>query len=175
MSQMTDFLSVGWINNTHGVKGEVKILPLTDDASRFYDLKWAFLDRNGTLEKVDIESVKLLKQFVILKLKGIDSMDAAEGLKGMYLKVDREHAVKLPEDSFFVSDLIGCRVFNENTDLLGELTEVLETGSNDVYVVKDGKGREVLIPALKRVVREVSVTEKKMVVCLPEGLVEYEV
>lgn len=172
---MVEYLEVGKIQNTHGVRGEVKVIPLTDDASRFSDLEWIYIDKNGVLEKYFIESVKYFKNLVILKFKGIDDMDAAMGLKGLFLKVDREHAVKLPEGSYFICDIIGCSVFEEDGVLLGEVKDVISTGSNDVYVVKSENGREILVPALKSVVKNVSVPEQRITVSLPEGLVDDEV
>jgi len=175
VKEMVEYLEVGKIQNTHGVRGEVKVIPLTDDASRFSDLEWIYIDKNGVLEKYFIESVKYFKNLVILKFKGIDDMDAAMGLKGLFLKVDREHAVKLPEGSYFICDIIGCSVFEEDGVLLGEVKDVISTGSNDVYVVKSENGREILVPALKSVVKNVSVPEQRITVSLPEGLVDDEV
>ncbi len=171
---MEEFLIVGKVSNTHGVKGELKIIPLTDDPNRYKDLKWAFLDKKTGLEKCEIENVRFFKDVVIVKIKGIDTMNDAEVLKGIYIKVDRANAVKLSEDQFFICDLIGCKVFDENENLLGELVEVLQTGSNDVYVVKGDKG-EILIPALKSVVNEISIENKSIRVTIPEGLVDDEI
>jgi len=170
---MQKYLRVGKIANTHGVKGELKIIPLTDDPERYNDLKYVYLDRKDDLEKIDIEQVKFLKSFVIVKFKGVDDMDCAESLKDLYLLVDRENAVKLPEGSYFISDLVGCSVYDENGECLGELTDVLETGSNDVYSVKDKQGgREILIPALKNVVKRIDLNSRKIEVLLPEGLMD---
>jgi 16S rRNA processing protein RimM len=169
-NEKTDYLQVGKIVNTHGIKGEVKVIPLTDDPERFHKLKWVFLEKNSKHEKVDIESLKFIKSTVIVKLKGIDDMTAAEGLKETYMLIDREHAVKLPKDSFFIFDLIGCEVFNDQGEKLGILSNILKTGSNDVYVVK-GEDKELLVPALKSVVKDISIEDKKIVVTLPEGLV----
>lgn len=160
--------------NTHGVRGEVKVIPLTDDPQRFHDLEWIYLDRQSALEKLWIERVKFFKKFVILKFKTVDDMNKAETLRGLYLKVDREHAVKLPEDTFFIADIIGCEVF-EGEKKLGIVEDVLQTGSNDVYVVKRENQKDILIPALKSVVKEVSVSDKRIEVVLPEGLMEDEV
>lgn len=169
---MLEYLIIGQLVNTHGVKGELKATALTDDPQRFLKLKWVYIDKNGTLEKHNILSVKFFKQFVILKFDGIDTMEAAEKLKGMYLKIDRANAVKLPKDSFFITDIIGLQVYDENNALLGKLTHVLQTGSNDVYVVKDTEGKEILIPALKSVVKEVSIENKRISVILPKGLLD---
>lgn len=174
---MIDYLEIGEIVNSHGIKGELKVLPLTDDPERYNCLTWVYVDRNGLLERYDIESVRIAKSTVLLKLKGIDNPDAAVKLKGLYLKVDRENAVKLPEGTYFICDLVGCEVTDINIGRLGILTDVLKTGSNDVYVVKNtsDSAREILIPALKEVVKEISIIDKKIRVSLPKGLLDDEI
>lgn len=172
---MEDFLEIGKIANSHGVKGEVKIIPLTDNPERYNDLEWVYIDKEPGLQKYDIEGVKYFKGFVILKLKGINSIDDAEKLKGLFLKINRENAVRLPEHCYFICDLIGCEVFEENGSRLGELKNVIGTGSNDVYIVKDEKGKEILIPALKSVVELICIEDKKIVVSLPKGLIDDEI
>ncbi|NLV35835.1 MAG: 16S rRNA processing protein RimM [Clostridiaceae bacterium] len=172
---MIEYLQVGKIVNTHGVKGEMKLIPLTDDPRRFDELKWAYIEKDGQLEKLSILDVKYVKGSVMIKFSGIDSMSEAEKYKDCFVLVDREHAVKLPEDSFFICDIIGCSVFDENGRLLGELTNVLETGSNDVYVVKDDSGKEILVPALKSVVSNVSLNQQRIDVIIPKGLLDDEV
>lgn len=172
---MHEYLEVGKVVNTHGVRGEIKVIPLTDDIERFYDLKWVYLDRSGTLERYNVMGVKLSRGHAIIRLEGINSMNEAEPLKGLFLKVDRNNAVKLPEDTFFICDIIGCEVFDENKRRLGVIKEVLETGSNDVYVIENDDSREVLIPALKSVVKKVLIDEKKIFVTIPEGLIDDEV
>lgn len=169
---MLEYLIIGQLVNTHGVKGELKATALTDDPQRFNKLKWVYLDKSGSLVKYNIEGVKYFKQFVILKLEGVDSMEAAEKLKGIYMKVDRANAVKLPKDSFFITDILGSKVYDENNVLLGKLVDVLQTGSNDVYVVKGDDGNEILIPALKSVVKEVSIEDARISVILPKGLLD---
>jgi 16S rRNA processing protein RimM len=172
---MEQYLEVGKIANTHGIKGEVKVIPLTDDPNRFLDLKWVYLEQNNGVEKMDIEGVKFLKGMVLLKFKQIDDMSAAEKLKGRLLKVDRKNAVKLPKDAFFICDLLGCEVYEENGNRLGTLREVLKTGSNDVFIVEREEQNDLLIPALKSVVKKVDLEQQRMVVVLPEGLVDDEV
>lgn len=169
---MLEYFNVGQLTSTHGVKGELKAIPLTDNPQRFLKLKWVYIDKKGTLQKFNINGVKFLKNFVILKFEGIDSIDEAEKLKGLYMKIDRANAVKLPKDSFFIADIIGMQVFDENNELLGILTEVIQTGSNDVYIVKGDSEKEILIPALKSVVKGVSMEERKISVILPKGLLD---
>jgi 16S rRNA processing protein RimM len=172
---MVEYLQVGKIVNTHGVKGEMKLIPLTDDPRRFDELKWAYIEKDGQLIKHSILDVKYIKGSVMIKFSDIESMSEAEQYKECFVLVDRENAVKLPEDSFFICDIVGCSIFDENGILLGELTKVLQTGSNDVYVVKDKSGKEILIPALKSVVRKVSVDQRRIDVIIPKGLLDDEV
>lgn len=172
---MYDYLQIGEIVNIHGVKGEVKVIPLTDNQERFDALKQVYLDRNGNLEEFDIEDVKHFKAAVILKFKGIDTVEAAEALRGLFLVVDRKNAVKLSGDSYFICDILGCEVQDMTGASLGKLIEVLHTGSNDVYIVKNDNGREILLPALKSVIREVFVEAGVIKVIIPEGLLENEV
>jgi len=172
---MYDHLQVGKIVNTHGVKGEVKLMPLTDDISRFDDLEWVFVESNGTMTRYDIQSVKYFKGMVIIKLEGIDDPETAATLKGCFALVDRENAVKLPEDTYFICDIIGCSVYDEKGTYLGQVRDVLQTGSNDVYVVRDEPGRELLLPALKSVVRKVQPDLRRIDVVIPKGLLDDEV
>lgn len=172
---MVEYLQVGKIVNTHGVKGEMKLIPLTDDPRRFDELKWAYIEKDGQLIKHSILDVKYIKGSVMIKFSDIESLSEAEQYKECFVLVDRENAVKLPEDSFFICDIVGCSIFDENGILLGELTKVLQTGSNDVYVVKDKSGKEILIPALKSVVRKVSVDQRRIDVIIPKGLLDDEV
>ncbi len=169
---MVEYLIIGQLINTHGVKGELKATALTDDPQRFKKLKWVYIDKNGALEKYHITGLKFFKQFVILKFKDVDSIEAAEKLKGFYLKVDRANAVKLPKDSFFITDIIGMDVYDEKGLLLGKLADVIQTGSNDVYAVKSGDGKEILIPALKSVVTEISPEKGRIDVIIPKGLLD---
>jgi len=169
---MLEYLIIGQLVNTHGVKGELKATALTDDPQRFLDLKWVYIDKKGTLEKYFISGVKFLNHFVVLNFKGVDSIEAAEKLKGYYLKIDRANAVKLPKDSFFITDILGMQVYDENNALLGKLADIIHTGSNDVYIVKNQQGKEILIPALKSVVKDISLDDRRISVVLPEGLLD---
>jgi len=172
---MVDFLEVGKITNVHGLEGAFKVIPLTDDPARFKDLKYVFVENNDRKEKYNIEKVGFTRKHVIVKFKGIDKVSDAEKFRNKYMLVDRENAVRLPENTFFICDIIGCDVYDESGSLLGKVTEVLQTGSNDVYIVKNTDGKEYLIPALKSVVKKVSIAEKRIDVVIPEGLIENEV
>lgn len=172
---MYEYLQIGKIVNTHGVRGEVRLVPLTDDPHRFDELEWVYVEKNGTMTKCVIKDVKYTKGSVILKLSGIDTMDAAEALRDCFILVDRANAVKLPKDSFFICDILGSSVIDEKGVELGQLVDVLQTGSNDVYVIKNEAGRELLLPALKSVVRGISLEQKRIDVTVPKGLFEDEV
>jgi len=163
------YLRIGKIVNTHGIKGEVRVVPLTENIQRFNDLKYVYLD-DEKLINMNVDYVKYHKNNVILKFKGLDSIDEAEKLKGIYILVNRENAMALPEGSYFICDLIGICVYDVEGKNLGSITDILNTGSNDVYVVRDGKN-ELLIPALKTVVKEINIQDNRIIVDLPEGLI----
>ncbi len=172
---MHEQLQIGKIVSSQGVRGEVRVIPLTDNPQRFEKLKGFYVENNGTKEKYRLESVKYLKNLVVLKLQGIDTPEQAEVLRGAFILIDRQDAVKLPEDTYFVCDLIGLKVRDENGAELGTLENILETGSNDVYVVKNESGKEILIPALKSVVRDISINAGVITVEVPKGLLDDEV
>ncbi|MDP4144389.1 MAG: ribosome maturation factor RimM [Bacillota bacterium] len=157
---MKEYLSVGQIINTHGVKGELKVFPLTDDIKRFRKLKNVMVDGSP----MNIVWCKIQNDKVILKIEGIDSMEQAEKYKGKYIAVSREDAVKLPKDSYFVTDLIGCRVIDENNIHIGKVKEVIFTGSNDVYWVKNDDNKDIMIPALKSVVVSIDINNREIVI-----------
>ena len=169
---MEDLLQVGAITQTHGVRGEVKVFPTTDDVKRFKKLKEVILDTGKEKMTLEIEGVKFFKQFVILKFKGFDNINDIERYKGKNLYVTRENAVKLKRDEYFIADLIGLEVYNEDDQHLGMLTNVIETGANDVYEVKFEDGREVLFPAIKQCILDVDMENRKMKVHIMEGLLD---
>lgn len=167
---MDSLLQVGAITTTHGVRGEVKVFPTTDDPKRFKKLKCVKLDTGKEYLDLEIESVKFFKQFVILKFKGFDSINDIEKYKGKTLWVTREHAVKLQKDEYFVADMIGMEVFLENGDMVGTLKDVMQTGANDVYVVDSQEFGEILLPAIKECILDVDIEGRKMKVHRMEGL-----
>ena len=168
---MIDELQVGVITQTHGIRGEVKVFPTTDDVNRFKKLKEVILDSGKERFTLTIEGVKFFKQFAILKFKGIDSINDIEKYKGRSLLVDRANAVKLKKDEYFIADMIGMTVYTEDGEELGNLKDVLETGANDVYIIDSLKHGEVLVPAIKQCILDVDIEQGKMVVHLLEGLV----
>ena len=158
-----DYFRIGLFLRPHGVRGEVKLLPLTDDIRRFKSLKTAFIEKSeGVYLSVNVESAKASSpNAVIVKLSGVETMDDAEKLRDKYLCVDRAHAVKLPEGSYFVSDLIGCKVESTDGTQLGEMVDVYETNANDVYVIKGSK--RLSVPALKRLLHTVDTDNTRIV------------
>ena len=168
---MEKLLQVGVISSTHGVRGEVKVFPTTDDVKRFKKLKKVLLDTGREHLPLEVESVKFFKQFAILKFKGIDNINDIEKYKGKSLLVDRENAVKLRKDEYFIADMIGLQVFTDDGEEFGKFRDVLETGANDVYIIDSLKHGEVLVPAIKQCILDVDIENGKMVIHLMEGLV----
>ena len=169
---MEDFLRVGVITSTHGIRGEVKVYPTTDDTERFLELKEVLLDTGKEMLPLEIENVKFFKNLVILKFKGIDNINDIEKYRGRDLLVTRENAVPLEEGEFFICDIIGSTVYEENGAIFGTLREVMETGANDVFLVETADGREVLLPYIDDCIREVNVEEKKIVAYIMPGLLD---
>ena len=168
---MEDLLKVGVITTTHGVRGEVKVFPTTDP-DRFLDLEYVLLDAGREMKKLEIRNVKFFKNLVILKFDGIDNINDVEKYKQCKLYVDREHAVALDEDEYFMTDLIGLTVEKEDGQVLGTLTEIIPTGANDVYVVAGEDKKEWLLPAIKECIMSVDIEHGRMVVHLMKGMEE---
>lgn len=168
---MEDMLQVGVITQTHGVRGEVKVFPTTDDVNRFKKLKQVILDTGKETMPLEIQSVKFFKQFVILKFKGIDNINDIEKYKRCSLYVTREHAVPLEEDEYFIADMIGMEVCTEDGNIFGTLKDVIETGANDVYVIENAEHGKVLVPAIKECIRSVDIEKGQMMIHLMDGLI----
>ena len=168
---MDNLLEIGQIVNSYGIKGFLKVVPFTDNVKRFDDLKTIYIEKNKKLSEIEIEEVKYHKNLVLLKLKGIDDINDTLEFKNCYIKIDRKDAVELPEDTYFIVDLIDMDVTTDEGENLGKIVDVFPTGSNDVYVVKDELGKQVLLPAIGDVIKSVDVKNKKMVVHLIEGLI----
>ena len=169
---MEDMLQVGVITQTHGIRGEVKVFPTTDDAARFKKLKKVTLDNGKERRELEIASVKFFKNLVILKFKGIDNINDVEKYKKAPLYVTREDAVPLGENEYFIADLIGLKVISDEGEELGTVTDVLQTGANDVYVISKQGEADLLVPAIHDCVKEVAVEEGKIVLHLLPGLRE---
>ena len=158
---LSTHLLIGEVLKPQGIRGEVKVRPITCDPERFYDLEQVFLEKNGRYEPVKVLSARVDKSGAYLLLEGVADRNEAEKMRGTLLYVDREHAVQLPEDAEFICDLIGCHGADDEGRDLGELVDVMQPGGNDVYVFRGPLG-EVLVPALKDVVVRVDVREKQM-------------
>ncbi len=169
---MENLLQVGAITSTHGIRGEVKVFPTTDDVNRFKKLKEVVLDTGKEQITLQIQGVKFFKQFVILKFKGIDNINDIEKYKGKSLFVTRENAVKLEKDEYFIADILGSTVEDEEGNILGTLKDVIVTGANDVYVVENKEGKELLFPAIKECVLNVDVEHAKITVHIMPGLLD---
>lgn len=168
---MEKLLQVGVITSTHGIRGEVKVFPTTDDPKRFKKLKQVILDTGKEKRDLEVESVKFFKQFVILKFKGIDNINEVERYKRCPLLVTRDHAVPLQEDEYFIADMIGMQVVTEDGALFGTLKDVIETDANDVYIIESSEHGEVLVPAIKECILDINIEEQKMQIHLMDGLV----
>ena len=168
---MEERLQVGVISSTHGVRGEVKVFPTTDDATRFKKLKQVYLDTGKEQMLLEIQGVKFFKQFVILKFKGIDNINDIEKYKGRSLFVERKDAVPLEEDEYYIADMLGMSVYTEDGARFGTLKDVMETGANDVYIIDSDDHGEILVPAIKQCILSVDVEADRMVIHLMDGLI----
>ena len=167
---MNNILQVGAVTSTHGLAGEVKVFPTTDDPKRFKKLKQVLLDTGKDMLPLGVEHVKFFKNMVILKFKGYDRIEDIMGFKGKNLYVTRENAVKLQKDEYFIADMIGMRVVSTEGEELGTLTDVLQTGANDVYVVEQDGASQLLLPAIKDCIRDIDMEQMVMTVYLMPGL-----
>lgn len=164
-------LQAGVITSTHGIRGEVKVFPTTDDAQYFRELKKVYLDTGKEQIPLEIEHVKFFKQFAILKFKGIDNINDIEKYKGKSLMIDREDASPLGEDEYYIGDMIGMDVYTDDpAEHFGVLRDVLETGANDVYIIDSDRHGEVLVPAIRQCILCVDTEKNEMHIHLMEGL-----
>ncbi len=165
---MENLLEIGQIVNTRGLRGEVKVMHWCDDPSVFEELDFVIIEN----KEYDIETVKYHKNFVILKLAGINHIDEAEAYKNKTLFVSRDMLGELPQGTYYICDLLGCRVSTVSGQDLGVIDDVIKTGSNDVYSVKNDKGNQVLIPVIEQVVKEVNIEEKFVIIEPLKGLID---
>ena len=168
---MDKYFEIGQIVNTNGLKGVVKVKPFTDDIKEFETFESIYVQKKVELVEFKIESVRYAKNMVFLKLKGIDSIEEAENLRNFYIKVERDALPELEENSYYIVDLLECEVETIEGELLGKMDDIFNTGSNDVYVVKNEEGKQVLLPAIKEVIKNVDIPNKKITVKLMEGLI----
>ncbi len=168
---MIKYFKIGQIVNTQGLKGEMRVYPLTDYKERFEEIDWIYIGED-LQTKYEIEKARYKNDMVILKIKGIDNINEVERLKNKYLMIPRENARALEEDAHFIADLIGLKVYLVEGEYIGKLKEVMQPGGNDIYVIEREDGKEVLIPAVKKFVPEINITEGKMIIDPIEGMVE---
>ena len=169
---MEDLLKVGVITTTHGVRGEVKVYPTTDDAERFLDLDYVMLDTGKEYRRLDIKNVRFFKNLAILKFDGIDNINDIEKYKGKDLLIRRDQAVKLAPNENFITDLIGLKVVTDEGKEFGTLTDVLQTGANDVYVIESLEGKEYLFPAIPQCILDVNLESQTVTVHILDGLLD---
>ena len=168
---MTKYLEIGQIVNTFGIKGMVKVKPFSEDITRFDRLEKVYV-KNKTENKIyEIEEVKYHKNMVLIKFRGIENPEDANLLRDSYLLVDRADEEPLEEGTYYIVDMIGLEVFDEDNKLLGKLEDIFNTGSNDIYAVKDEQGKQILLPAIKDVIKKVDMENKKVIVHLIPGLI----
>lgn len=167
-----NYFIIGDIVNTQGIKGEMRVVPCVDDETRFELLDKVYIDKKGVITEYEVQNVRYHKQFVLLKLKGIDDMTSAERLKGSIVKITEDMAIPCEEDEYYIRDLYDMDVVTDEGEQLGKITDILFTGANDVYVIKPKSGKDILIPAIKQVVLNVDIENNKMTIHLLEGLRE---
>lgn len=167
---MEDMLQVGVITGTHGLKGEVKVFPTTDDKERFLELEDVFLDTGDEMLELKVEYVKFFKKFVFVKFEGYDDINQVEKYKRCPLLVSREDAVPLEEDEYYIADLLGMTIMDDSGVTIGKLENVIETGANDVYEVLTEDGRRILLPAIKDCILDVDMDEGIILVHMLKGL-----
>ena len=169
---MEDFFRVGVIANTHGIRGEVKVFPTTDDINRFKKLKKVILDTKKEKLELEVVSCKFFKNMAILKFKDIDNINDIEKYKGMDLLVSRENAIPLEEDEYYIADLIDLKVIDEDDNEIGVLYDVMQTGANDVYVVNMNNDKELLLPIIDECMLDVDINDGYIIVHILEGLMD---
>ena len=166
-----EYFELGQIVNHFGIKGMVKVNPFTDDISQFEKLKSILLVKDGKLSEVEIEETKYSKNQVLLKLKGIDIVEEAEKYRGCYLKIARSNSKKLPKDTYFIADLLGLTVYTDENILLGKIEDIYNSGANDIYVIKSEDGKQILLPGIGEVIKQIDLEQEKIIVHLIKGLV----
>ena len=168
---MTKYLEIGQIVNTFGIKGMVKVKPFTDNIERFDELEKVYIENKKGKKEYEIEEVKYHKNMVLIKFKGIENPEDANLLRESYLLVDRANEKPLEEGTYYIVDMIGLDVYTDENELLGKLEDIFNTGSNDIYVVKNELGKQILLPAIDEVLKEIDMDNKKVVVHLIPGLI----
>lgn len=168
---MTKYLEIGQIVNTFGIKGMVKVKPFSENLKRFDELKKVYIENKKVRKEYEIEEVKYHKDMVLIKFKGVDNPEEADLLRTSYLVVDRKTQEPLEEGTYYVVDMLGLEVYTDEGELLGNLEDIFNTGSNDIYVVKNELGKQILLPAIADVIKNIDMENKKIIVHLIPGLI----
>ena len=166
-----EYLEIGQVVNIFGIKGMIKVKPFTENIKRFDKLTKIYIKKKNTEKEYEIEEVKYHKNMVLIKLKGIDTVEEAEKLRDGYLQVDRKDEEPLEEGTYYIVDMIGLEVYTDDENILGKLEDIYNTGSNDIYVVKNEQGKQILLPAISEVIQKIDMENKKIIVHLIEGLI----
>ncbi len=166
-----EYFELGQIVNHFGIKGMVKVNPFTDDISQFETLEFILVEKAGKLLNMQIEETKYSKNQVLLKLKGIETVEEAEKYRDCYIKIARKDAKKLPKDTYFIADLIGLSVYTDENVLLGKVEDIYNAGANDIYVVKSENGKQILLPGISEVLKQIDLEQEKITVHLIKGLI----
>lgn len=166
---MEEYIEIGQIVNTIGLKGELKVISFSDRPERFTNLKNIYVSKNGRYESLDIGATRVQKNVAVIKFKNIDTIEMAEKYKGLCVHIPKVQLEELPEGTYYVADLLGIKVFDESGELIGVLEEVNSYKANDVYSIKK-EGKEILLPAISSVIKDIDIKNKKMVVCIPRGI-----
>ena len=168
---MTKYLEIGQIVNTFGIKGMVKVKPFTNNIKRFDDLKNVYIKNRKEKKEYQIEEVKYHKNMVLIKFKGIETPEDENLLRESYLLIDRSKEEPLEDGNYYIVDMIGIEVYSDKGELLGNLEDIFNTGSNDIYVVKDNQGKLILLPAISEVIKQIDIEKRKITVHLLPGLI----
>lgn len=164
------YVRIGKILRTHGIKGQVKVLSLTDYDERFEEIEWVYIE--GTKKKFYIDSVKYTPKDILISFKGYDDINKIEKFKGKYLLIDEGQKRVLPEDTYYISDIIGLEVYTADKKYLGKVVDILQAGSNEVYVIKTQESKEIMIPAVKKFIPDISLEAGRIIVTPIEGMIE---
>lgn len=165
-----DLLEVGKIVNTHGLRGEVKVVTWTDYPEVFEDIEYVYIKRKDDYERLDVKGIKYQKGNIIVKFAQIQDINEAERYKNQVLYAEREILGELPEGVYYIADLIGLEVVDEDGRRIGTISDVINTGSNDIYEVKRAGKKNMLLPVIDEVVLNIDLDSKRVTVHLMEGL-----
>ncbi len=166
-----EFITIGKVVSTQSNKGEVNVFPLTDSTDRFKKLDSVFLRNSNSRITVNIEKIRIKENTVVLKIKDIENIQEAKMIIGSFLEVERKDAIKLPKDTYFLFEIVGLEVYDENNIFLGKIENVISTGSNDVYIVKGKNKKELFIPAIREVVKNINLEKKQITIKMVDGLI----